>query len=376
MIHLKSFIRKRTTKIYIIVFSVICASIMILFAFTNYYSKIIDKLFEQNSIMVVTSKIDHYQKLKEYKVVESIEPIVLLKPNKKINTFKTLPKYIDGVLVNGDELNQNSLSQIPWDSLSLEELNYILVLPDSKNNINLQDNEVATGIREERLLSFQNDIKTVVGEKVGFCLEDETIEFVIHNFFSSKWPVILVSDNVYSQLEEKSKLHSYQLLINNDMASRKLITELKESDTSEELQAIAQTTYNMEDGNSVARFIELSKVLTLVSYVVIIIFIIIFVIIIKNIVNDSKKNILLEKRIGYNNLQIKKNITLQLICFGLLTLIFSSILSMILNYSINCIFALDLGIINLFVGLILYAIMLIIFVYIGLTLKVRINDNQ
>lgn len=376
MLSLKSFIRKRTTKIYIIIFSVICTSIMTLFAFTNYYSKIIDELFEQNSIMVVTSKIDHYKKLNEYKVVESIEPIVLLKPNKNISMFKTNPKYIDGVLVNGDELNQKSISRIAWDSLYIDELNYILVLPDSKNNINLQDNEVAIGMREEQLEGYKDDIKEIIGKEIGFYLEDEAIEFVIHSFYSSQWPVILVSDNVYSQLKEKSQLHSYQLLINNDMASRKLIADLKESDKSKEFQAVAQTTYNMKDGNSVARFIELSQILTFVNYVVIMIFIIIFIVIIKNIVNDSKKNIILEKRIGYNNLQIKKNVILQLMCFGLLTLIFSTILSMILNYSINYIFALNLGIINLFVGLIIYTIMLIIFVFIGSTIKVRINDNQ
>ena len=43
--------------------------------------------------------------MNEYKVVESIEPIVA-ETKKNISMFKTNPKYIDGVLVNGDELDQ------------------------------------------------------------------------------------------------------------------------------------------------------------------------------------------------------------------------------------------------------------------------------
>ncbi|MDD2495132.1 MAG: hypothetical protein PHE29_08070 [Tissierellia bacterium] len=375
MLILKSFIRKKTTKIYIMIFCVICASIMTMFAFSNYYTKIIDELFQKNSLMIISSKTDYYKELKKSNPTQDVESIVLLKPNKKINTIKSLPEYIDGVLVGNGEYNQDSLSEISWNVLILPKFDSVLVLSGSKYNISLQDNEVALGIREENYLGFQEDIKVITGEQIGFYLEEKPVNFVINKFFSSQWPIILVSDNIYNQFIVQSQLHSYKALVNNDVESRKLIDEFKKTDTSKEFQAIVETTYNNEDGNSVERFIGLSQALTFISYVVIIIFVIIFVIIIKNIINDNKKNILLEKKIGYSNWQIKKNIFLQLICFGLLSLIFSYILSIVLNCFINYTFELNLDIINFFIGLVIYIIMLIIFMFIGLTIKVRINDN-
>ncbi len=375
MLILKSFIRKKTTKIYIMIFCIICASIMTMFSFSNYYTKIIDELFQENSLMIISSKTDHYKELKKSSATKDIESIVLLKPNKKINTIKSLPEYIDGSLVGGNEYGEGSLSEISWNALILPKLDSVLVLSGSKYNISLQDNEVAIGIREENYLGFREDIKAITGEQIGFYLEEKPVNFVINKFFSSQWPVILVSDNIYNKFIEQSQLHSYRSLVNNDMESRKLLDEFKKTDTSKEFQAIVETTYNNEDGNSVERFIGLSQALTLISYAVIIIFAIIFVIIIKNIINDNKKNILLEKKIGYSNWQIKKNIFLQLIYFGLLSLIFSCILSIVLNYFINYIFKLNLDIVNFFIGIVIYIIMLVIFMFIGVTIKIRINDN-
>lgn len=375
MIILKSFFRKRTTKIYFIIFCIMFTSIMTIFSFTNYYAKIIDDLFSNNSLMIVSSNIDHYNKIQKTDVVKNIESVVLLKPNKQMNTVKSLPEYIDGVLVGGNEAAQDSLSDISWTVLTLTKLDSVLVLPGSKNGVQLKDNEISIGIREDNYVGFHNDIKKIIGKPIGFYLNEESINFVINSFFPSQWPIFLVSDNVYQQLFEKSKMYSYKVLVNNDMKSRNLLEELKKIDTSEDFKAIVETTYNNEDGNTVARFLDLSDALTFISYIVIVILIIIFIIIIKNIVNDSKKNIMLEKKIGFSNLIIKKNIFLQLTCFGFLSLILSYIISIILNNFINYMFKLNIEIINLFLGVVIYLIMLTIFAVIGLTVKVRINNN-
>jgi hypothetical protein len=81
---LKGFIRYRSTKIYLIIFTVLLITIAILFNFINYYSNIVTKTYQENSYFLIISDKDNYNKIKKKDYVVNLENVILLNQIMKI----------------------------------------------------------------------------------------------------------------------------------------------------------------------------------------------------------------------------------------------------------------------------------------------------
>ena len=56
MLYLKSFIRKKSTKIYLIIYSVLLTTIFSMLVLTDYCNKIINDVYKEKSYMLMTTR--------------------------------------------------------------------------------------------------------------------------------------------------------------------------------------------------------------------------------------------------------------------------------------------------------------------------------
>ena len=69
MLLLKEFFRKKTTKIYFFLFTILFLGIMIFFSFAGYYEKLYNDSIKKNSAFIMLSEKDHYEELSESTVL-------------------------------------------------------------------------------------------------------------------------------------------------------------------------------------------------------------------------------------------------------------------------------------------------------------------
>ena len=62
---IRSFFRKKTTKIYIIILSILLSSIFILYNFVNYFREVEENIIAEHSILIVSSNNDYYDYLQK-----------------------------------------------------------------------------------------------------------------------------------------------------------------------------------------------------------------------------------------------------------------------------------------------------------------------
>lgn len=377
MLLLRGFFRKKSTKIYLVIFSAMLSCVMSIFMFISYYDVLIDKIYSRSSIVLISDKFDYFKELSNLNPTNKIEEILILKPNKEIRTIMVNPIIIDGIIINKEEvkLNEGTEDRISWAQLMYYKFDSLLTYPSSRQNLELDNNEVAIGINTFDYNEMSRAVKNIIGKPIGFYFNDNPIEFTIAEVYPTQWPEILVSETVYTQMYESKQTYSYKTFVSSEKEANQLNRELEKIRSNNEMQISVSASFNSKDGDNETRFKDLIYVLKLVSYAVIFIFGIIFNIIIKNVINDDKKNILFKTSIGYSKWQIKKNIIIQLIMLGFLSLVFSYLLSIFLSLVVNYGFDLNLKILSFKILFIISLIVLSALAFVGLKTQIRINDK-
>lgn len=347
MILLRGFFRKKTAKIYLIIFSTLLTTIIILFSLINYYSNLENDFFQKTSYLLVISKKDCYEKLTKNKSIVNIERVLLFEPD---YTYDTLKK------INEDESSEDN-SQVNWQDIFETGNQMILVFPSSKNKLDLNDRQVLF-----ELSSITTEYKNVKGlskRQIGFYHENNKIEFEIKNIYESYFTNILISDNIFHNLLNKSKTFAYVLTIENYEKAISIEHELQTLDDIEKAN-LNQKFYDNRELKTMNTVKDLIKSLKIASYIIIIAFSIIFTVVIRNIIKDEYKNINVERLLGYNEKQIKKHLCLKTTVLDIMACSIATAITMIIIVMINKFLGFKLSILDPFLLLRVYGLLLLI----------------
>jgi hypothetical protein len=272
MVLLKSFFRRKTTKLYIIIFIILSISFVVSSGLKKYFIEFANSNYKGSLVYVNIGK----------------------EAQEKLNSINNISNIYQSVEVK------------------IENVEYIFI---NTSYINYEDNLDKYDILVPNL--YINDIK--IGDKINI---NDDIELTVKGYFdSSSYPFVIIANE---------ELINY--LIDNDIGKNAytIVLEnwLNRDDTFNELT----TTFNLEyitmnivyNHNVSLDFFV--KVFNVLMNIIVLLFVIIFIATIYSIINDELKNQLLYKCMGYTKINLIK-----LISIKLLLILTISILSYIIS---------------------------------------------
>lgn len=343
---LKSFFRKKTSILYFIIFSILVTALFILSLFINYYKKLNNKLYYDNSIAIIVAQNDYYDKLKSYDSITNITPFLMFYPDRECNTFgdENMVIYDEHGNLIMENINSTDLT-LNWEDFIIGGTDFIIVnYPKEENNINPKDSEIYLPIypsvysKESLFENLESDI--------SFIYNENKEEFDIVGHFYSSYPYLLISHQKFTELLDDQKLFAYTFNITDFYESEKIVKELEELENNDDFLVLISESYNNNDNDTFYNLKNLINILNIVNIVIIAIILIIVIIIIKNIIKDEEKNIKIEKVVGFNKYKMKLLLFIQIFSLIIFALIISLIFSSISAIIINNIFDFELELFN------------------------------
>ena len=322
----KSFFRKKTTKIYIIIFTTAILFILLLNSFITHYQDLENTFFSEKAIFVIESDNDSYKLLKKYGELTNIERVLTLKPNKD---------YVDVIGVRGGTISSlegtivipssdKYQEKITWDMLETPSVNgkVIFVRDDT-----LEERQIAIGIpKTNRGFVTQEMIDNTLSKKIGFYNNDKNYEFMIDNIYFANFSEFRIASDLFDEFLKEETKYTYRAKINSYKNSSKIKVDLQKTNKLKNQSVIVDSRYEGNEYDNLIRIGDLLMILKVATYTLMGLFIIFVFIINKNQISDLKQNIDLEYKIGYSKRQIKFNLLKRL----LLIYIISYFLALIL----------------------------------------------
>lgn len=348
---IRSFFRNRIVKIYIIIMTIVISVLFILSSFVNYYQKLQDELFANRNIIIVTSKEDIYKKISKIKKVSSVEKKAVLLPDKSsnviVNSQYTLTDTSGNVLDSFISDEEDYKYKITWEKLLVSDFDYILVSSNNEDK-KLSDSEIIIGLPSSWKDYFSEHPEFYLNKIASFKTDnDNKLEFKIVDLYDSRFPQLIVNSNVYDELLKHQTFNTYIMSVTSYSESYEIVNAIESfDDHSNYFSTTFECSYDGFESNTINNIDDLIGVLKLVSYIVLFIFIVLIVVVIRNILSDLNKNVQLEKKIGFNKIQIKNNIILRLISLLIGAACIAVIISLLTIFVINSVFNLNIIMFN------------------------------
>lgn len=347
---LKSFIRKKTTKIYFVIICLIMTALTIITCFEGYFEYLKNKIYSDNSVLIVEGKKNYYDFFINNNNVKNVERTLILSSlNTDEGPFVNCSYEIfdanGNVIEKYDSNSENELS-ITWEDIYIDyHTNDIIVKNSKDRNKNLMEHEVEVGIRKSLYNQFEFDksFEKYIGENIKLKLNDEQLNFQISNIYSSdkfKGPEILISEQIFNELLMQEEKYIYTMNIVNYQEVNNIIHMLEKKDLDTTFSI--KTFFENGEGYQISSIYSLLGYLSLASVIFIIVFIIVLIVILKNIIIDSKKNIEIERKIGYSKFQIKLNLIYRLNILLNVSYIFSILLSWCISKFVSTFYNINL----------------------------------
>lgn len=349
MILLKSFFRKKITKVYLIILCILIISYFLLSSLIVYFTDTQNEIYSKYSEIVVINNFDIYDELSQIKDVKNIERILAFKENKDYKIFVDANYEIYDSNGNLVDSQHNEDNKIMWEVMEREQLeDYVLVYPASRYGYELKDDEIIIAINDFWYDSYEkSSYNEIINQKIGFFYNNQNIEFNICDVIKVNMSSLLISDNLYNELIEKKDLFVYTAKASSLKSESKVKQELKNiSDEDSYIFSVA-SYYKDDASDRISSLYDLLDILKLASYLSIFVFLIVLFIIIKNIINDSRKNYLINRKLGFNKNQIKIEILKELLVLFMLSALISILCLMFLIILINAYFSIKLSMISI-----------------------------
>ena len=295
----KSFLRKPTTKIYIILITLFLLGIWLIKGINENYHNLLQQEYENSYLSIILNK-NNFSEIEKIKEIEVIE-----------------------------------------ENLAIETNNEFLIL---KIDTTLKDNEVVLSpfLKEK----INNDI-LMINDNSFFIKESENI---LYN-------VGYISKKSYNLLKEENSSREYKLTLENWLNKEKVINKLQKNTSLNEKYGIIESIEKIPNSNLVTIIYTLNAIILCI----LIIFIILYVITLINIFNDDKNFNQILYRLGYNKQKLFLLNNIKILVIFCLSLIFSLMLYNIskiyrnminINIKLESIYILQLVILFQFINLI------------------------
>ncbi|MDD2409738.1 MAG: hypothetical protein PHD03_03360 [Bacilli bacterium] len=342
MLFFKAFFRKKKTRIYSIVFTILLLIILTLFSFINYYNVILNKWNITNSIILVEGVKNHIDEFKKYSNIINVEKYVKFTFDKeKYPVLKQDTQFIDSdENTNIDDNLGNDNTTIKWNDFTLDR-NYILIF-ESENN-KLKNNELELFYNKEdyrfSLQTFLSDIENLKGEKISFySTEGKELEYRIAGFHNYNIPAMFIEKKKFNELYEENSRYTYKITIDDYKKTEYIYEKLRDLEpNNNEIVNLLRIDEPYENNTSVSSILS---ILEIMNICLIFLFIIMFLIIINNLIFEENRNLSLQKYLGFNKLKRKFLLFSQVLALSIISIISSFLISiftnlMIYNFSVK-----------------------------------------
>ncbi len=338
---IKSFFRKRKTKIFIIIFSVVLLGIIFIYSFSKYYDKSLNDYMQTNSYISFISQIDYTKKISNMKSVQEVKKGILVSPDYSYKTFSK------NYTVDETEPQQKATtdffedSKVYWDLFLLnDECTDIYLASDY--GYKLKKGELIILFPYNVLNDSQlNTLKNLKNKQLGFnTLDQNSIELKIKNVIDFPTATFLVSDSDYNALKKGTIIYSYRINTTDYKLLNQTRKELLDLERNEDFGVLNRAYASDESYRQ--QLVFLVGFLKLGSYIGIFLILIVFVIICNDILKEERKNIYVERLVGYNKLQVCKSLLINILLLLLLSVIVAMILSTITLFILNILFNMNI----------------------------------
>ena len=335
MLILKGFFRKKSTKIYLTIYSILFITIFSMIILIKYCDIVMNAIYKEKSYITLTSKGDYFEQISKLNGVEKVERIIIFEENEKDTTFQNQSYSVisKDTKINYD--NEEKYEEIVcWEDYGVSSLNSatkIIIKPDKNNELNLKDNEIvlsSEGVKNKK----QKTKDSLKGKNIIFKYNGNEVEFRIKDYYDSNDLEMMISENKFNELNLNSYNYSYKIYINNYLDTEETENQLKNATNYNDLEIETRINYyGTENANKVTNSIEFSSIFEMIIFFSIIGFIIIFIIVTGNILSDEKKNSRIERILGFNKNQVKLHVILKIITLLIVAIVISTIISTILG---------------------------------------------
>ena len=273
MLIFKSFLRKKTTKTYLLIYTIILSTLFTLFIAKN--------------IMVELENNNYNGSFIEIEDDGSIN----------INKLDNIDKIYHAVYIK-------------------ENYNKVFFIND--NSYNLKNNEIIIPIKYQKEMQVNDELELEIA--------NNTYKFIVKDFLNSKNDnVFVVSSNIIKENDNLDK--SYLLVLKNWLKKDKTFDEI-----SDNYKNVNISSYFYTSNDSYTTFIT---IITILLSILIFLFAIILMVTCFNIIQDEKKKNEIYYKLGYSKKKILKFNSIKIIILVMLSfsiaLIFSSIIIYILK---------------------------------------------
>lgn len=293
---IKSFYRKKTTKVYLFIFVIIMLSLLLIKGVINNLDNQSTNYYKNRGLIVVIGDSECISILQSQKELSSINQALLFS-------------------YNDDLIASNYI-------LDYELQNNVLVYSAP----NLSNNELIINLRESDYEQINNMKDDMLGKEIVFTMNDNITNYVLKDIKKSKFTTsITISSEYFGRLLNLSEKFVYTAYAKDSDSSDKLSRELRQLIPGRIINSYDLTETKLGELQEQETILNYIKYLNVANYIVTVLFILIVIIINKNIVGDLKDDVSLEIKLGFTTYNIKKYIFARL-CFLHLTSCILSIL--------------------------------------------------
>ena len=351
MILIKSFFRKKKTKIYITTF-IILFTVMIVINNMNSYIKREYSNFKYNhSSYIFWSDKDLEEYLKKDKDIKSFSRSLSFEIGLD-NDIIYNPPLVE-LEEGGYGYKDLDESKLIWSRLVQGENEKVILTYPSEE---LSDNEVSILI-DSYLLDTEN-IPNYIGQDIVFKYNNKEVPLKIKEVKETNtYTHILISNEFYEKLLKEEKKYIYDIRPNTYEDMDKISDRLSKLENTNISLEHYSYTKNIEEQNEGDILENLKNIFQVMNIISTIIFFIIIIVSTKSILLDEEPEISQLKKIGYNKLQILSVLSSRLVLFDFIIMISSTITAGIIIILINKIFAFQ---VELWIPL--YSIIILIFI--------------
>ena len=275
MLIFKSFLRKKTTKTYLLIYTIILSTLFTLFITKNIMMELENNNYNGSFIEIEDDG------------------------NININKLDNIDKIYHAIYI---------------------EENYDKVFFINDDSYNLKNNEIIIPIK------YQKEMK--INDELDFEIANNTYKFIVKDFLNSKNDnVFMISNNIIKENDNLNK--SYLLVLKNWLKKDKTFNEIRDN-----YKNVNISSYFYTSNDSYTTFIT---IINIFLSILIFLFVIILMITCFNIIQDEKKKNEIYYKLGYLKKNLKKYNLLKIICLISIALIISIIMSLILYAIYNVI---------------------------------------
>jgi len=340
MLLIKSFLKKKRTKIYIVILTTLFNVLFLLNSFEIYVNKLYGEEHMRTSTLVMYSKNNHEDVIKNFKGVKDYRRALSFNPGSDSEIIYS-PKM--EMTENGLEYAESrDESKLVWSNL-IREKNTILAFSSNTCENRVTDNRIDLYMATRRY--DENLIDEYKGKTINISYNGREISFVLNNVYKMRGiEHVCISDEIYNELIKEEQNYNFEINI-KDYKYLETFTNKYHNIDSEKEYMLGEYIYygNPEDSQQSSILSSMLDIIGTTYFISTIIFFFVTISVIQDLVMSEEKDILLLKQLGFNKYQTLLSSIKNILLLDLITISLAIIINLLLDVIINKIFKLAIS---------------------------------